>query len=632
MNDVIANMVDELKLDKESLLMLKELMKEYQGREIELLTELAQYTYDEMPVDTYKFVTDPYYLGMKGQVYPKILDDLCELFDSGQYVEAVLTGGIGWGKSTFAEIALCKMVYDVSCFKNPQKAYGLANGTKISFVNVSVSLDQAKKVVFHGLKQKLGNSPYFNSKFRMDANLVESMRFPKQVEIFPTTDPIGLNVFGGIIDEINFMGVIEKSKANNGKRYDHAQDLHDNLIRRMKSRFMKQGKLPGVLLNISSSKYPDDFTERFMAQSREDPTVFIRRYSQWATKPKSFYIGEYFKVSLGDSILKPEIIVSDDKGTIEQKIEMYKSKEIDIIDVPIEYRKDFETDLDGSIRDIAGRPTLTVKPFILNTESIFTAIDKGQAMGLAHPFSAEYTTLRDGVKILPELLPKDKRHPRFVHVDLALTGDSCGFCMGHVAGYSKVIRRNEEGNEYKETVPDIVIDILLEIRPPYKGEIQIADVRALIYELRSYGFFLQAVSFDQFQSRDSMQQLKSRGINAEYMSADVSLEPYTSLKNALYEGRLAMYEYKKVITELRRLEMDEFKGKVDHPSNGSKDIADALACVVHHCSTKTPSVPIAPVIGSTVSTAELRVEEAIEKRKHEKGTRDALDRMMDDLM
>lgn len=81
-------------LEKDEVKMLLKLLEEYKGRELDLLIDLTNYTYREKPVDVRTFIEDPYYLGLKGEIYPVIVDDLCELF-SGKYDEAVLTGGIG---------------------------------------------------------------------------------------------------------------------------------------------------------------------------------------------------------------------------------------------------------------------------------------------------------------------------------------------------------------------------------------------------------------------------------------------------------------------------------------------------------------------------------------------------------
>lgn len=701
------------------------------------------------------------------------------------------------------------MVYEVSCFRNPQKVYGLADGTTIAFVNVSIKLQQAQEVVFHGIKTKLLNSPYFNEKFPYNKNLKTALHFPNNILIQPTTNPIGYNVFGGVLDEVNFMALVESSKVARGGKYDQAQSLHDNLIRRMKSRFMRKGKLPGILLSISSSRYPDDFTERMIEQAKTNPRIFVRRYSQWGTKPKSFYIGEYFKVSLGDGGTHAPKIVEN-----EEELKELEKEGVKIIDVPIEYRKDFEVDIDGAIRDLAGYPTLTIKPFIIQRHKIFDAVERGKELGLEHSFSMVETTLQDGGKFIAGKLRKHS-YPCFCHIDLGLTGDSAGFCMGHVEGYKTVARRNDNGDVFTEVVPNIVIDVMLRVNPPKGGEINLASVRSLVFELRSYGFKIQKVTYDQYQcftgdtkislldgrelsfielleeqkrgkeiwvyaydiqnnkivpakainirktgtnaqlvkvtldngevirctpnhkfllrngtykeawlleegdalmplyrrywvnyewvyqphdkkyetvknklkyagigihdfkkqymnhkvvsvefcgkedvydlevpkyhnfalssgifvhnSAESIQQLKSRGIDAERLSIDASLEPYNALKYALYEDRLTMYEYEPVITELIKLEKNEEKGKVDHPAGGSKDVADALAGVCYLCSIEKPKSNIMPSYGQTdigilttnspTFTSKTKGE-GVERKKPKK---DILDRYLDDI-
>ncbi len=54
-----------------------------------------------LPVDVQTFVESPDFLDCRGTLYPAVMDQLREL-NSGEYVEAVLTGAIGTGKSTIA--------------------------------------------------------------------------------------------------------------------------------------------------------------------------------------------------------------------------------------------------------------------------------------------------------------------------------------------------------------------------------------------------------------------------------------------------------------------------------------------------------------------------------------------------
>ena len=82
--------------------------------------QLYSINYKTKPVDVVTFVQDKYYLGetLRGNLYPILLDDLQELF-AGDYVEVLLKGGIGYGKTTFSYIAIAYDIYLVSCLKEP---------------------------------------------------------------------------------------------------------------------------------------------------------------------------------------------------------------------------------------------------------------------------------------------------------------------------------------------------------------------------------------------------------------------------------------------------------------------------------------------------------------------------------
>jgi hypothetical protein len=86
---------------------------------------------------------------------------------------------------------------------------------------------------------------------------------------------------------------------------------------------------------------------------------------------------------------------------------------------------------------------------------------------------------------------------------------------------------------------------------------------------------LRWFTFDGFQSADSIQTLRTKGFMTGTQSVDRKSAPYQINKMALYDGRLEIPEYPKLLKELISLEKDAQTGKVDHPVNGSKDIADA---------------------------------------------------------
>ena len=128
------------------------------------------------PVSVQEFVEGKQYLGniLRGNIFPKILNDLIELFE-GRYSEVLLTGAIGWGKSLMAEVGIAYDIYKVSCLKNPADAFGLIPNSNIAFINVSVDKRQATKVLFGGIGNLIRKSPYFREKFPYDANITTDL-------------------------------------------------------------------------------------------------------------------------------------------------------------------------------------------------------------------------------------------------------------------------------------------------------------------------------------------------------------------------------------------------------------------------------------------------------------------------
>jgi hypothetical protein len=52
-----------------------------------------------------------------------------------------------------------------------------------------------------------------------------------------------------------------------------------------------------------------------------------------------------------------------------------------------------------------------------------------------------------------------------------------------------------------------------------------------------------------------------------------------------------MYKYEPVLNELRKLQIDRVKNKVDHIKNEKKDVSDALCGVVYSLTTRSRNAP-----------------------------------------
>src|SRR5690606_32554218 len=77
-----------------------------------------------------------------------------------------------------------------------------------------------------------------------------------------------------------------------------------------------------------------------------------------------------------------------------------------------------------------------------------------------------------------------------------------------------------------------------------------------------------------YQSTDSNLARKKANVKSKELSLDQKPGPYRAFKSILLEERADMYMYEPFFAELTKLEDHTAEGgKIDHPSNGSKDVA-----------------------------------------------------------
>lgn len=104
---------------------------------------------------------------------------------------------------------------------------------------------------------------------------------------------------------------------------------------------------------------------------------------------------------------------------------------------------------------------------------------------------------------------------------------------------------------------------------------------APVYDLEvedHHNFALEAGVFVH-NSADSIQLLNHAGIETELFSLDRNMEGYSTAKSVLYTGGMQAHKNELLVKELLALTIVNGK-KIDHPPNGTKDLADAWAGAV----------------------------------------------------
>lgn len=552
----------------------------------------ASPTYEELvgrqwkihPVDPATFLFDHKYAGRYGDnLYKKWREELVYVLDPANGItEWIITGAIGLGKSTVAALALAYKLYRIGCLLNPNEYFKLMADSNITFGVYSLYKYASQDNNYTTLKKMIDGIPFFRQFYPRPKHLSNSAKddlsFPHRVNVVAGSTElhaIGLNLLCLLMDEVNFMH--EKEKGNGTlDKLSQAQELYTASKRRLESRYQYRGVTPGLMVLISSRNAESSWLERHLAETAGNPGVHVSDYSLWDVKWEVMgYAGKRFFVEVGDFIHPSRII---EKPT-------HAREGAQVVAPPVEHLAEFQKDLDGSLRDLAGVASIAVSPLIRDKEPMRATLDPK----LEHPFTLpafpishlddvpinRYFRMQQVIQVVKSFpRPRLNPHaPRYAHVDLSESGDATGIAMGHI---SKI-----EG-----TNPHISMDFMLRIMAPRNGQIDFSKIVEFFCWLQtSCGYPLKRVSFDRFQSTHARQILTKMGFESPHFTVDKTDEPYIVLRSTIQEGRLSLYDYAPFFTEMDRLIHDRVKRKVDHPDGGSKDVSDAVCGVVAQLTT-----------------------------------------------
>lgn len=575
------------------------------------LSQVYEIDYKWRPVPIEQFLDDEFYLGQFTEtLFPKWRQELCEVFAPGaQYGEWLMGGSIGAGKTFTGAIATTFLVYRMSCLRDPQRYYNLAyKSGKIVFGFYSVTMTQAQDVGYDLIRSFCENTPYFKEKFDFNRRLLRRIDFndaPISIRVGSREfHALGQNLFSMVMDEANFMQQVSKKAKHKDQSQTRgqAEKIYNATVKRLKSRYIRPGGVvPGMMVLISSKQDQQAFLERRKKEAESEIAarrVRVSEFAVWAVRPKERFTAPRFYVEVGDRLYPSRLLKAKSRDAAQREARA----DSEVLEVPGEFRPEFERDTEQALRDLGGVATFGLTPLFRERARIHKCTE---GVEWAHPFTREEVTLSDLDDVLLDqyfvpgavfrtvnsrYVPRiDPHMPRTVHFDIAFTGDAMGIACGHVHDMVKTTRKNEDGTAYEDRVPVVYLDFVLRIRPPSRGEIPLAKVRSFLQNLRSMGMPIAYATADDYQSRDNLQVLRSLGFQTLKISMDRTDEQYLTMRNAVYEGRARYYKHARLIKEMENLERNLDELKVDHPAvfadgdPGSKDVADAACGVVWLC-------------------------------------------------
>lgn len=584
-NDVLKNLNNVEKQQVLKILQeanIKGKSEEYQ--------KLMNDIWDELPVDVDTFIDDDKYMrryfypdNKSCIIYPFWRIKLKELFNNPyQYSEICFTGGIGLGKSEMAKLGLCYLLYRLMCLKNPHLFYNKPLGKPILILFFNNNLKLAENVLLKPFVEMISSSPWFMEHGRLAGR--EHLRYvpDKLIRIdlgSNANHAIGQDVFGAMVDEINFASgadvSIEKSKV---------MEVYNAINTRITSRFRVEGNVHGKIFMVSSKKSEYDFLEQYAQKMKNNPNFYIVDDKIWNIVPpeKTGYSGNMFNLAIGGDIL-PSKIIKDNED-----IEEYKKQGYEIMEVPIEEKQKFELDMERSLMDIAAVSVSYVTKF-LNYEIISQCYSEDK-----NPFSQEIisTGIKDAMEIsdffLLNEIPKEiRKKPTFIHIDTSLTGDRTGIGGVCMLGKERTDKFDIKANKTIKTYQTIYKHVFnVEIQCPKNSEISFQKTRNFISYLRQNGFNICGITTDGFQSADTRQMLQLAGFeNVDRLNFERTPEIYMNFRNALIEKRIKLLRLENLERELLLVERNNQSGKITHPENtgdGHGDGADGCAGALYN--------------------------------------------------
>jgi len=541
----------------------------------DLMNLLDGEDFEERPVSIEEFVQSEDYLGLpplsqnqykliraSSQIYKKstlvaLYGDLeAEKRFAETMNEVIFQLGKGSGKGYTSSIACAYIVYLLLCLKDPARYYGKPPGDHIAILNIAINAAQANNVFFKYFKQRITTSPWFAGKYSEKAG---EFQFDKNVFVYSGHSEReaweGYNVIFVILDEISGFALESTSGNEQAKTATAVYKMYKQSV---VSRFPEFGKV--VLLSFP--RFKNDFIQQRYEEVIAEKQVNIRKHT--------------FKVDphLPDGTEGNEFDIEWE----EDHIISYRIPKIFALKRPTWEINPLVT-LDSLMAAFYDDPTDSLSRFACMPPDAIDAFFKDRSK-IEKAFSAQ-STLNDDYSFRTDFIPNPQKN-YYVHVDLARVHDHAAVAMAHVEKWEQ---RNI-GGKLTEPAPVIILDQVRYWTPSKTKNVDFTEIREYILSLKRRGFNIRLVTFDRWESHDTMEYLRERGLRSERLS--VAKKHYEDFAMVVAEERL-VGPNKVIGTKEKDLHINELlqlrimkNDKVDHPRKGSKDLADAMCGAIYN--------------------------------------------------
>lgn len=459
------------------------------------------------------------------------------------YSEMVLECGMRGSKTSTTSIIVTYEYFKLLQHDDPASHFGLMPGSLIAMLVLATSEDQAQDTLFAAIKGRVENSPYFQGLINQKKLIVNTLDIyspDKQLLLWAghsrSAGLVGRTLMIFAMDEGNRFGVDGQGGAS-------GIDMYSNVGKGTLT-LRKHGAKKIV---ISSAWCEGDITD-VLYQKAEDGAEHILafRLATWDINPQFALLKEEH----------PEIQAE------------YQTR-------GIEAARDYAGIRPGIEENFFNKATIK-KAMVSECPLKYEPYEREVAGedGTVRTYAAVNITVPEGFNIPGALFS-------YGHCDPGLKRDSFGYASGHP------FYDPETG------LVKVKIDALVEWRPVDKGRGRIypVDYENVDSELVRIApqIKLKRLTFDHWNSAYMIQRLYAAGVSTEEFKSSfsqaVQREIYQVLREWINAERVILPKPEdspaaaKLFKELTELRLMNGR-RIDHPKTGSKDMSDALACVV----------------------------------------------------
>lgn len=482
-----------------------------------------------------------------------------------------LEWGKGAGKDHICRIGSLRIAYLLLCLPSPQDYYGMPSQDTIHLLNVASSAPQAARAFFAPMRRVVARPGNWFESLGVEVVEVRDPRArrqqARQQNVKPLQDEIrfahsisavsghsdadsqeGLNLLAGFMDEVDAF----KSRAELAK-------LRGNALRESSS---SAESVLAMLQTSASTRFPEVYKVVRISYPRYLGSTIQQLRAR----------GEADIAEKGEA---SRHYVSGPKATWEVNPRV-PGKHV--------FREDYEEDPVMAAAKYECKPSRAVNPYFANMAAVEACLEEHPDPPLQVAYVRDMAAWRPSYAFASRLYPV-RGAAYAIHADMAKNRDRAGIALAHVARWDEVhaVGHDERGREVEVIQPrplvrvdfSIAYEAAIAASPP--REIQVRWFRDLVLELLRRGFNVRRATMDGWQSVDSLQILETHGIETDRVSTDLDEGPWRTLRDLAYEDRLRGWKDPLLVIELAGLSKLP-NGKIDHPADGSKDVADAVAC------------------------------------------------------